>query len=43
MSERSDRPFDWVAALALGSGGAVLLPSLAALAIAIIAVAVLVF
>lgn len=42
MSERSDRPFDWVAALALGSGAAVLLPSLIALAITIIAVVMLV-
>jgi hypothetical protein len=34
-----DRPFDWVAALALVSGAAVLIPSLFALAATLLAVA----
>lgn len=38
MTEASDRPFDWVAALAFASGAAVMVPSLAALAAAILAV-----
>jgi hypothetical protein len=33
-----DRPFDWVAVLALASGVAVMVPSLAALGMALIAV-----
>ena len=43
MSRTDDRPFDWVAALALASGVAVLVPSLAALAVALVAVATAVF
>ena len=39
MSKAGDRPFDWVAAWALVSGAAVMVPSLAALAIALLAVA----
>ena len=35
----ADRPFDWVAALALVSGAAVIIPSLAALAATLLAVA----
>lgn len=38
MGETSDRRFDWVAGLAFASGAAVIVPSLAALAIALIAV-----
>jgi hypothetical protein len=38
MSHASDRRFDWVAALALSSGVAVMLPSLVAMAIAILAI-----
>lgn len=34
---RIDRPFDWVAALALAAGVAVLVPSLTALGIALVA------
>ncbi|MER2535953.1 MAG: hypothetical protein ABTQ31_12405 [Rhizobiaceae bacterium] len=37
MRQVSDRKFDWIAALALGSGIAVMVPSMAALAIAVIA------
>ncbi|WP_385930734.1 hypothetical protein [Tianweitania sediminis] len=43
MREASDRPFDWVAALALASGAVVMVPSLAALAVALIAVLAAVF
>jgi hypothetical protein len=39
MSKAGDRPFDWVAGWALVSGAAVMVPSLAALAIALLAVA----
>jgi hypothetical protein len=39
MTRAADRSFDWVAALALVSGGAVLVPSLFALAAALLAVA----
>ena len=38
MGETADRKFDWVAGLALASGAAVMVPSLAALAVALIAV-----
>jgi len=38
MYEHSDRKFDWVAALAFGSGAAVMVPSMAALAVTLIAV-----
>ena len=38
MGETSDRRFDWVAGLAFVSGAAVIVPSLAALAVALIAV-----
>ena len=37
MGETSDRRFDWVAGLAFASGAAVMVPSLAALAVAVIA------
>lgn len=37
MGDVSDRKFDWVAALALASGVAVMVPSMAALAVALIA------
>lgn len=40
MGEAADRPFDWVAKLAVAAGVAVMVPSLAALAIALIAVIV---
>ena len=40
MTEAADdRPFDWVAALALISGAAVIVPSLVALAASLLAVA----
>jgi hypothetical protein len=35
----SDRPFDWIAALALASGAAVIIPSLTALAATLLFVA----
>ncbi|MEJ1160419.1 hypothetical protein [Prosthecomicrobium sp. N25] len=35
MRRNSDRPFDWVARLAFASGMAVIVPSLAALALAL--------
>ena len=38
MGETADRKFDWVARLALASGAAVMVPSLAVLAITLIAV-----
>lgn len=38
MGETADRKFDWVAGLALASGAAVMVPSLAVLAITLIAV-----
>ena len=38
MGETSDRKFDWIAGLATMSGAAVMVPSLAALAIALVAV-----
>lgn len=38
MPKQSDRKFDWVAALAFCSGVAVIIPSMAALAVALIAV-----
>ena len=38
MDETADRKFDWVAGLALASGAAVMVPSLAALAVTLIAV-----
>jgi hypothetical protein len=44
MSEAADdRPFDWVAALALISGAAVMVPSLVALAVTLVAVAAALF
>lgn len=39
MKFSSDRPFDWIAALALASGAAVIIPSLAALASTLLVVA----
>lgn len=39
MKFSSDRPFDWIAALALASGAAVIIPSLAALATTLLVVA----
>jgi hypothetical protein len=38
VTQASDRPFDWVAALAFASGAAVIVPSMAALAVALLAV-----
>lgn len=38
MYETADRKFDWIGALATASGAAVVVPSLAALAITLIAV-----
>ena len=38
VTQASDRPFDWVAALAFASGAAVMVPSMAALAAALLAV-----
>lgn len=38
MGETADRKFDWIPGLALACGAAVMVPSLAALAIALIAV-----
>ncbi len=35
----ADRPFDWVAALALASGAAVMVPAMAVLAITVLTVA----
>ncbi|MEX4010348.1 hypothetical protein [Neoaquamicrobium sediminum] len=43
MSEHTDRKFDWVAALAFGSGVAVMIPSMIALAVSVMAVLVLLF
>ena len=43
MGQLSDRKFDWVAALALGSGVAVMVPSLATLMLALLAVIVAIF
>jgi hypothetical protein len=43
MGQLSDRKFDWVAALALGSGVAVMVPSLAALMLTLLAVIVAIF
>lgn len=40
MNNYSDRPFDWVAALALFSGAAVMLPSMIALIAALLVVAI---
>ena len=42
MKISSDKPFDWVAALALASGAAVIFPSLAVLAVTVLFVATLV-
>ena len=41
--EHTDRKFDWVAALAFGSGVAVMIPSMIAVAIASVAVLALLF
>lgn len=38
MGETADRKFDWIAGLATASGAAVMIPSLGALAITVIAV-----
>lgn len=38
MGETADRKFDWIARLALACGAAVMVPSLAVLAITLIAV-----
>lgn len=43
MTKSADKPFDWVAALAFFSGAAVMVPSLAVLAISLLAVAAAVF
>ena len=39
MTRSADRPFDWIAGLAFGLGAAVIIPSMAALAVALLAVA----
>ncbi|WP_255561666.1 hypothetical protein [Pseudohoeflea coraliihabitans] len=38
MTGESDRPFDWIAALAFGAGAAVIVPSLIVLLISIVSV-----
>lgn len=43
MRRHNDRKFDWVAALAFGSGVAVMIPSMIALAVSLVAVLVLLF
>ena len=43
MGETADRKFDWVAALAVVSGAVVMVPSLAALAISLLAVVAALF
>lgn len=43
MREHTDRKFDWVAALAFGSGVAVMIPSMIALAVAVGAAIFVVF
>ena len=43
MDETSDRKFDWVAALAFALGAAVIVPSLAAMTVALIAAALVAF
>ncbi|WP_255663506.1 hypothetical protein [Nitratireductor sp. B36] len=43
MREHTGRKFDWVAALAFGSGAAVMIPSMIALAVSLMAVFVLLF
>lgn len=43
MTEASDKPFDWIAALAFASGAAIIVPSLAAMAAALLAVVVELF
>jgi hypothetical protein len=39
MTKSTDRPFDWVAALAVASGAAVMIPSLAALIVNVLSAA----
>ena len=43
MTRFADRPFDWVAALAFASGAAVILPSMAVLAVSMFTVATRLF
>jgi len=43
MRRHTDRKFDWVAALAFGSAAAVMIPSMIALAVAVVAVLFVVF
>lgn len=43
MREHTDRKFDWVAALAFGSGAAVMIPSMIALGVALGGVLLAVF
>ena len=43
MGETENRKFDWLAALAQGSGGAVLVPSLAAVVVGLLAVTATLF
>lgn len=43
MGRSADRKFDWIAGLALASGAVVMVPSMAALAVALFAVATLFF
>lgn len=40
MKFSSDKPFDWIAALALASGAAVVVPSVAAVAVTVLLIAV---
>ena len=43
VTETSDRPFDWVAALAFASGAVVVITSLLAMTLALVAVAASLF
>ena len=43
MTRSADRPFDWIAALAVFSGAAVMIPALAVLVITLLAVAMAIF
>lgn len=43
MGMTADRKFDWIAALSLAAGAAVIVPSIAAMAVSLIAVAVRIF
>lgn len=43
MKISSDRPYDWIAALALASGATVIIPSVVAVAAAVLFIAMRVF